>query len=82
MSSTKIARDQTLVKHAAYEQRTTRFYNSRVTSQAFLQGNLVLKKLLDPKLQPMWEGPYRISAILAFASYRLTNMKGRELSHT
>jgi hypothetical protein len=49
------------------------------------QGDLVFKKILDPKLQaklhPKSEGPYQISDVLGEGSYVLANMKEQALSH-
>ena len=52
---------------ARYQDRMAKHYNSRVRHKDFKVGDLVLRKVMgvarDPtqgKLDPNWEGPYRI----------------------
>ena len=52
---------------ARYQDRIAKYYNSRVRHKDFKVGDLVLRKVMgvarDPtqgKLDPNWEGPYRI----------------------
>ena len=50
----------------------------------FLQvGDLVLKKTVPAgeakKLQPNWEGPYRVIKVIAGGAYDLEEMEGRRL---
>lgn len=47
----EITHDQALAKHAPYEQSAARLSNTRVRPRTFIQGDLILKKVLDPKMQ-------------------------------
>ena len=54
---------------AWYQELMVKHYNSRVKHWDFKVGNLVLRKVIgatrDPtqgKLDPNWEGPYRITS--------------------
>ncbi|KAL0400248.1 UNVERIFIED_CONTAM: Transposon Ty3-I Gag-Pol polyprotein [Sesamum radiatum] len=58
-------------------------YNKRVKSRSFQVGNLVLRRadVLKPvgKLDPVWEGPYKITGIIGKRAYELEDPEGRPL---
>ena len=47
-------REDAAIRMAAYQQRTTRFYNKRVKSAYLKQGDMVIKKVIQKnnKLEP------------------------------
>ena len=58
-------REDSQLQLACYQQKITRYFNSKVKKCAFSIGNLVLRRVFlagkDPKdgvLGPNWEGPY------------------------
>ncbi|XP_024026812.1 uncharacterized protein K02A2.6-like [Morus notabilis] len=73
---------------AAYQQRTTRYYNKKVRQRRFIPGELVLKRVTQstkPKntspLGPTWEGPYRIREVLRPGTYILESLNGKRIQH-
>ncbi|KAK3006096.1 hypothetical protein RJ639_017350 [Escallonia herrerae] len=73
------ARTHAHVRSVAIKQRVARYYNQRVRSKQFNEGDLVLRKLevSDPKaatgkLTPNWEGPYRVIKVLKTGAYALS----------
>ena len=72
-----------------YQRKTTRYYYQKVRPNNFKHGNLVLKKLLPArknpihgKLGPNWEGPYIASRIIRPSNYELQTEKGKSLHHS
>ena len=60
-------REAAVVCMASYQQRTTNLYNRWVRQHTFQAGDLVLRRVFEnttdlaaEKLQPNWEGPYKI----------------------
>ena len=73
---------------AKYKNLMARQYDAMVRSRRFNTGDLVLKKVSlatnDPshgKLDPNWEGPYRIINCKRQGSYYLEALDGRKLEH-
>ena len=73
---------------AKYQDRMARQYNSRVRHRDFQVGDLVLRKVMratrDPtqgKLDPNWEGPYRITSWKRKGTYHLETTDGEKLPH-
>ncbi|KAK3032342.1 hypothetical protein RJ639_035393 [Escallonia herrerae] len=71
------------------KQRVTRYYNQRVRSKQFQEGDLVLRKLevSDPKaamgkLSPNWEGPYRVIKVLKPGAYALGTLSWEPIPRT
>ena len=71
-------REQVLRRMEDYHRKTARYYDQRVKPKSYKPGDLVLKKLLpvrkDPvhgKLGPNWEGPYIVSRIIRPGNYEL-----------
>ncbi|KAL0458950.1 UNVERIFIED_CONTAM: hypothetical protein Slati_0522200 [Sesamum latifolium] len=56
-------------------------YNKRVKSQSFQVGDLVLRSVdaLKPigKLDPTWEGPYKVTSVIGKGAYELEDPEGR-----
>ena len=79
-------RDQSQLKIASYQQRTARYYNSKVRNREFKLGDLVLRKVTPNTevrgagvLGPTWEGPYRIAKIIRPGSYKLQYTSGEDI---
>lgn len=65
----KEKRDEATLQAAAYKQRMTKYYNSRIRMRRFAVRDLMLKKmslttqnLTEEKLRPNWKGPYRVTS--------------------
>ncbi|KAL0355325.1 UNVERIFIED_CONTAM: hypothetical protein Sradi_3979400 [Sesamum radiatum] len=58
-------------------------YNRRVKSRSFQVGDLVLRRAdaLKPigKLDPTWEGPYKVTRVIGKGAYELEDPEGRPL---
>ncbi|KAL0444274.1 UNVERIFIED_CONTAM: hypothetical protein Slati_2150100 [Sesamum latifolium] len=58
-------------------------YNKRVKSRSFQVGDLVLRRVdaLKPtgKLDPTWEGPYKVTSVIGKGAYELKDPEGRPL---
>ena len=71
-----------------YQDRMARHYNSQVRHRDFQVGDLVLRKVMgatrDPtqgKLDPNWEGPYRVTSWKRKGTYHLETTDGKKLPH-
>ncbi|GFS43662.1 hypothetical protein Acr_00g0086270 [Actinidia rufa] len=60
-------RERAEVRQAAYKHQVAKYYNERVKHMSFLPSDLVLRKVTLPtkelnagKLDPTWEGPYKV----------------------
>ena len=81
-------REQVLRRTEDYQRKTTRYYDQKVKPRSYMPSNLVLKKLLlarkNPvhgKLGPNWEGPYIISRVIRPGNYELQTEEGKILHH-
>ncbi|KAL0290131.1 UNVERIFIED_CONTAM: hypothetical protein Sradi_7056700 [Sesamum radiatum] len=58
-------------------------YNKRVKSRSFQVGDLVLRRAdaLKPigKVDPTWEGPYKVTSVIGKGAYELEDLEGRPL---
>ncbi|KAL0438611.1 UNVERIFIED_CONTAM: hypothetical protein Slati_2344100 [Sesamum latifolium] len=58
-------------------------YNKRVKSRSFQVGDLVLRRVdarkLVGKLDPTWEGPYKVTSVIGKGAYELEDPEGRPL---
>ncbi|XP_075095176.1 uncharacterized protein LOC142173479 [Nicotiana tabacum] len=79
-------KDLACVRMATQKQRVEQYYNRKTNLRYLKVGDLVLRKVTQNtqelnagKLGPMWEGPYRISAITGKGSYGLENQNGDKL---
>ncbi|XP_073031230.1 uncharacterized protein [Primulina eburnea] len=76
-------RDEASVRAERYRARMARAYIDRVKPRAFQVGDLVMRKVdvMHPvgKLDPKWEGPYKVVEIIKIGTYRLQHQDGRVL---
>ena len=82
-------REQAYLRMAAYKQKASQYYNSRVKYRSFQEGDLVLKVVNQStknpnhrKLGPNWEGPYRVIRVNLLGTYWLQTLEGQNLSHS
>ena len=71
---------------AEYQQKLARRYNRDVRKREFGAGDLVLRRVVGNtrnvnmgKLEPTWEGPYRVAAIAGAEAYYLEDLDERLL---
>ncbi|KAK2998164.1 hypothetical protein RJ639_025670 [Escallonia herrerae] len=83
------ARTQAHVRSVIVKQRVARYYNQKVRSKQFNEGDLVLRKLevsnpkaATGKLSPNWEGPYRVIKVLKTGAYALGTLSGESIPRT
>ncbi|KAM2801730.1 hypothetical protein PS2_045127 [Malus domestica] len=79
-------REQTITRIAAYQQQLLSSYNKRAKIRQFQPGDLVLRKAFitarregSKKMDPIWEGPYKISRVGGKGSYTLATMNDKEI---
>ncbi|KAL0454784.1 UNVERIFIED_CONTAM: hypothetical protein Slati_0817600 [Sesamum latifolium] len=69
-----------------YKRRIMRHYNSSVRERTFQIDNLVLRRFdvqkMVGKLDPEWEGPYKIKVIHQECTYKLMTLEGVEIPRT
>ncbi|XP_062100745.1 uncharacterized protein LOC133806667 [Humulus lupulus] len=70
------ARTMTQLRLENYQKVAERYYNKRVHSRTFREGDWVLHKVTGnkKKLEPNWEGPFQIIKVRGRGSYTLKNM--------
>ncbi|KAL0455844.1 UNVERIFIED_CONTAM: hypothetical protein Slati_0923600 [Sesamum latifolium] len=77
-------REKVFLHIQRYKNIMINFYNKRVKSRSFQVGDLVLRRVdtLRPvgKLDPTWEGPYKVTSILGKGAYELEDPEGHPLS--
>lgn len=79
-------RGNALLKSIVYKQKITRYFNKRVLPRAIEKGDWVLRKLGSTgktptlgKLQPNWDGPFKITEVIRPGTYRLADENGKAL---
>ncbi|KAM1334267.1 hypothetical protein ACFX2F_010204 [Malus domestica] len=79
-------RERTITRIAAYQQQLISSYNKRAKIRQFQPGDLVLRKAFitarregSKKMDPIWEGPYKINRVGGKCSYTLATMNGKEI---
>ncbi|XP_073154223.1 uncharacterized protein [Henckelia pumila] len=75
-------REAASIRMEAYKNRIARSYNRRVRRKGFQVGDLVLRRVQDVtvrKLDPKWEGPYKVVMRLSSDAYYLEDSKGKML---
>ncbi|KAL0433293.1 UNVERIFIED_CONTAM: hypothetical protein Slati_2663600 [Sesamum latifolium] len=76
-------REITRMRLKNYKRRIVRSYNSTVKERTFQVGELVLQKIKVQrpvgKLEPKWEGPYKITEIRREGTYKLATLGGQEV---
>ncbi|KAL0411430.1 UNVERIFIED_CONTAM: hypothetical protein Slati_3732700 [Sesamum latifolium] len=77
-------RETTFIRTQRYKSTIINAHNKRVKARHFQVGDLVLRRVdtLKPvgKLDPKWEGPYKITKIIENDAYDLKDTEGRVLS--
>ncbi|XP_059663918.1 uncharacterized protein LOC132309647 [Cornus florida] len=75
-------REAAAIRLAAYQPKIANSYNKRVRRKSFNPGDLILLKSEKyvSKLEPNWEGPYRISDVIGKRAYRLRHLDGTEMA--
>ncbi|KAL0416430.1 UNVERIFIED_CONTAM: hypothetical protein Slati_3474900 [Sesamum latifolium] len=76
-------RERAFIRMQRYKNIMINAYNRRVKARSFQVGDLVLRRVdaLKPvgKLDPTWEGPYKIASVIGRGAYRLEDLEGRPL---
>jgi hypothetical protein len=74
-------RDLVVVRLASYQQRIKREHDKNIRPRIFRVGDLVLRKVMantrkpnEGKLEPNWEGSYKVTSLAGAGSYRLEEM--------
>lgn len=81
-------RDIAVNKMEKYKKKTRDFFSKRTRVKNFDVNDLALRDVeaSDPtnteKLQPNWEGPYKVKEIIHPGTYKLENMDGTEVPNT
>ncbi|KAL0295222.1 UNVERIFIED_CONTAM: hypothetical protein Sradi_6845600 [Sesamum radiatum] len=77
-------REKAFIRMQRYKNTMINAYNRRVRAQSFQVGDLVLRRVdtlkLVRKLDPTWEGPYKVTCIIGRGAYELEDLEGRPLS--
>ncbi|XP_070046208.1 uncharacterized protein [Nicotiana tomentosiformis] len=79
-------REATLIRMATHNQTIERYYNRKAHLRYFKFGDFVLKKVFQStkiagagKLNPNWEGPYKVRGIAGKGAYELEAMEDKVL---
>ena len=74
-------RENAMVQLAYYQDKLKQCYNAKVKLRPLEPGDLVLRKVLGTtknpvwgKLEPNWEGPYRITLLAGIGAYFLEDL--------
>ncbi|KAL0402685.1 UNVERIFIED_CONTAM: hypothetical protein Slati_4298400 [Sesamum latifolium] len=76
-------REKAFIRIQRYKNTMINSCNKRVKARSFQVGDLVLQRVdtLKPvgKLDPTWEGPYKVTGIIGRGAYELEDLEGRPL---
>lgn len=79
-------REQVIIILAAYQQEVMKYYNKKVRTRNFCEGDLVLRRvtqntkaLNEGAFEANWEGPYKVLRIIKHRVYKLQYLDGREV---
>ena len=77
-------RERARVRMSEYQRRVKCAFDKHVAPREFQINDLVLKKVEATgkhvgKLEPNWEGPFRVSAVRGQGAYELEDMQGMKL---
>ncbi|KAL0462910.1 UNVERIFIED_CONTAM: hypothetical protein Slati_0178600 [Sesamum latifolium] len=76
-------REKAFLRIQRYKNIMINSYNKRVKSRSFQVGDSVLRRAdtLKPigKLDPTWEGPYKVTSVIGRGAYELEDPEGRPL---
>ncbi|XP_071921711.1 uncharacterized protein [Coffea arabica] len=81
-------REEAVIRMAKYKSQLTRYHNARVRSTQYQPGDLVLRKNSvsrahnSNKLDPNWEGPYKVLETSRAGYCRLARLDGAEIPRT
>ncbi|XP_073045947.1 uncharacterized protein [Primulina eburnea] len=78
----KEKREAASIQLEAYKNRNAQSYNQRVIQRNFQMGDLFLRKVQEEqrgKLDPKWEGPFKVIEKLSSGAYYLENAQGQVL---
>ena len=81
-------RDQAVQRMKKYKEKTRAYFSMHTRVKNFQPGDLVLWDVAasDPtntgKLQPNWEGPYKVEEVLHPGTYKLSHPDGSEVPNT
>lgn len=79
-------REEASTRMSRYRARMAKAYNNRVKLWTFQVGNMVMRRVdvSHPvgKLDPKWEGPYKVIEIAREGAYRLQHSNGKILPRT
>ncbi|XP_050222520.1 uncharacterized protein LOC126672610 [Mercurialis annua] len=82
-------RHQASIHAEAYRRQMTKYHNAGVKERSFSEGDLVLKKAEIGKgaagvgkLEPNWDGPYRVTEVVGKGAYRIAHLEGTPLPRT
>lgn len=75
--------EEARTRYDLYKSRVQEAFNPRVKKREIQVGDLILRQsdaLLDiGKLEPTWEGPYKVTRVLRGRSYELEDLAGKKL---
>ena len=81
-------RENAMVQLAYYQYKLKQGYDTNVKLRPLAPGDLVLRKVLGTtknpawgKLEPNWEGPYRITSVAGISAYYLEYLDEKTLLH-
>nr|XP_027101096.1 uncharacterized protein LOC113720416 [Coffea arabica] len=80
----EVKREEAAIRMAKYKSQLARYHNARVRSTQFQPGDLVLRKNSisrahsSNKLDPNWEGPYKVLEVGQAGYCKLADMNGSE----
>ena len=80
-------REAAAIRNAAYKQKIARYHDARIKICVYRPGDLVLRSVRATgkcmgKLDPNWEGPYRIRALLRLGAFKLEHLNGDGIPRT
>ncbi|XP_074347503.1 uncharacterized protein LOC141686362 [Apium graveolens] len=81
-------RDSTHLRLDKYQERTTKYFNSKIKPRKFEVNDLVLSKAAISKLNNVsklsapWEGPYKITKIIRTCTFVLAHLDGSPVPST
>ncbi|XP_027168007.1 uncharacterized protein LOC113767998 [Coffea eugenioides] len=84
----EVRREEAAIRMAKYKSQIARYYNAKVKTIQYQPGDLVLRKnsisraYSSNKLDPNWEGPYKVLEVSRAGYCRLAKMNGSEVPRT
>ena len=75
------------IRSAAYKQKIAQYHDAKVKTRVYRPGDLVLRNVRATekhvgKLDPNWEGPYRIRTLLGPSTFKLEHLNGDRIPRT